>query len=274
LNVAFQRIRKEGFGVVIYGIDQDARGLGIASHYSIYDLRQNENLDTEAVFEKLDAKLDNRDYTAVAKILRYLNIQKIKLLSNNAKRLAFLQENGFAVEREILEAPLDRYNMATMMLEKEDLGYQWSFKTHAEWLIPIQASVEDQPHLSGGRIVVNNTNVIAEWVGEGWDVAKHLRESVDDEMVKNQSCVAYLTDYPRIDELKAYFAMNITLIVMPYTEFPNYLVAEAKKYGIKLQDWARENRYSSERPQWHYVGLENMQHVYEKNGARYTIALG
>lgn len=272
LTVAFERIRQEGRGLVIYGIDQDARGLGIGCHFSIYDLRQNENLDTEAVFQRLNAKLDNRNYDAVAHILRFIQVDNIKLLSNNAKRIEFLKNNGFIVEREELEAPLDRFNMATMMLEKEDLGYQWSFQTHAHWLSPIQQLVEENPKLFAGRIVANNKQVIAEWVGEEWGVAAHLRAQYQNQDLLGSQLVVYLTDYPRLDELKIYSEMGVKFIVMPYTTFPDSLIVEADQYGIKLQDWARENKYSKERIQWQFVSSEGQHHVYERNGEILKIA--
>ena len=46
------------------------------------------------------------------------------------KRRRFLEEHGFRVKVQPLEAPLDTFNMSTLMLEKEDLEYKWSFKTH------------------------------------------------------------------------------------------------------------------------------------------------
>src|SRR3990167_89269 len=270
LMEAFSRIRKEKFGLVIYGIDQDARGLGIEAHYKIYDYRQNLNLDTEEVFEKLHAKLDNRNYNAVAAILKFININKIKLLSNNPSRISFLKSNGFEVVREEIEAPLDKFNMATIMLEKEDLAYQWSFLTHAYWLAPIQESVQKNINKYAGRIVESNKKIIAEWIGDEWSVANNLCPQLKDELKEN-SYVVYLTDYPRLDELKIYAAHHISLIVAPFSCFPEYLVQEAKKYGIKLQDWARENKYKEQRNQWSLIKRANQSHIYERGDTSLTI---
>ncbi|CAM5657032.1 hypothetical protein SCANM63S_09942 [Streptomyces canarius] len=58
------------------------------------------------------------------------------------------------METEPLEAPLDLHNMSTLMLEKEDLGYRWSFETHADWLEPLQEKVEGSPDRSAACAVV------------------------------------------------------------------------------------------------------------------------
>lgn len=254
LMEAFAHIREKKCGLVIYGVDQDARGLGIASHFCIYDLRQNKKMDTEDVFKVLNADLDNRSYEAVEKILHFLGLKKIQLLSNNPHRISFLENAGFNVVREVLEAPLDRFNMATMMLEKEDLGYEWSFKTHADWLAPLQLKVDGDLNRYAGRIVSNNMEIIAEWVGDTWDVANHLKAF---QKAENNEWIVYLTDLPRIDEIAVYASMGIFFIVVPVSEFPKEWTEEAKKQGVKLQDWARENRYSMPRPPERLLGYSN-----------------
>lgn len=274
LMEAFSRIREKKYGLVIYGIDQDARGLGIESHFCIYDLRQNHHLDTEEVFEKLQAKLDNRSYDAVKYILDFLTIKKINLLSNNKKRLEFLKNNGFEVVREELEAPLDRFNMATMMLEKEDLGYQWSFKTHADWLLPIQEKVNGNIHQYGGSIVADNEKIIAEWIGNEWNTAKNLQAILSSHHLNDfKVYIAYLSDFPRLDEIAVYAALNISVIVLPFTEFPAELSTEAKKWGIKLQDWSRGNRYTETRPQWKLMEKNTNFHGYQRENETLKITL-
>lgn len=263
LTKAFSHIREKKLGLVIYGIDQDARGLGIESHFRIYDLRQNKNLDTQDVFKELHAKLDNRSYDAVKEILNFLKIKKINLLSNNKKRFEFLKANGFNVVREALEAPLDHFNMATMMLEKEDLGYEWSFQTHADWLEPLQKQVANDIDCYAGRIVADNKEIIAEWNGPAWDVAKNLHLQTHGKTI-NDTCIVYLTDLPRLDELTLYASWGITFIVLPFTEFPLELQKEAQKLKIKLQDWSRENHYKKPRPQWKLIEITDKQHRYQR----------
>lgn len=270
LMEAFSRIRKEKTGLVIYGIDQDARGLGIASHFRIYDLRQNHNLDTEEVFKELKADLDSRSYQAVIEILKFLNIKDIKLLSNNPQRIELLQKNGFNIQREELEAPLDRFNMATLMLEKEDLGYKWSFETHAHWLSPIQRLVEGNLNKYAGRLVSDNKMIVAEWSGSTWDVAKNLSCQLENRENADCNIIAYLSDFPRLDEIKVYSSLNVSTIVVPFANIPTVLMEESSKYNIKLQDWERENKYTHPRDQWELTISGNL-HKYKRGNQAFDV---
>jgi GTP cyclohydrolase II len=247
LDEAFRRIARDGRGVVVYAVDQDARGLGLQSHFRVYDYRQNHGLDTEEVFERLHAGLDNRSYGPVGHILRHLGIGRINLLSNNPSRLKFLQDEGFDVQRELHEAPLDAFNMATLMLEKEDLGYQWTFKTHSEWLSPLQRVVDGQIDRRAASIVVDNSKAVVTWSGEDWNVAERLLEAAPAGL---ETPVVYLSDLPRLDELEAYATYGAKFVVVPFADLPADLTLHAAKLGVKLQDWGRENRYRSPRPQW------------------------
>ncbi|WP_052941422.1 hypothetical protein [Chromobacterium subtsugae] len=268
LDEAFRRISQRQGGLVIYGIDQDARGLGIEKHFRIYDYRQNHQLDTDEVYQRFHAPLDSRSYEAVAAILRFLKVENILLMSNNRARLEFLREQGFRVERDQIEAPLTRYNMATMMLEKEDLAYQWSFQTHGDWLRPLQDQAEAHPDRRAARIVRDNQQVVAEWQGDSWDVARHLLAGLAPQPAGE--LVIYLSDLPRLDELAAYAATSARFVVVPFATLPGYLETEARRLGIKLQDWGRENKYAQPRPQWQLEDQTDDSHVYRRGDERRT----
>lgn len=272
LDEALRRIVQRQGGLVIYGIDQDARGLGIEKHFRIYDYRQNHHLDTDEVYKRFHAPLDSRSYEAVAAILRLLGVSNILLMSNNQGRLAFLREQGFQVEHDEIEAPLTKYNMATMMLEKEDLNYQWSFRTHGDWLRPLQQQAETRPGLYAACAVRDNREIVAQWLGESWDVAQALLTKMSD--APYDGLVIYLSDLPRLDELALYATAGARFVVVPFPIVPNYLEAEAVRLGIKLQDWGRDNKYSFPRPQWQLDTRGVDQHVYNRNGEHRVVQLG
>jgi len=271
LRESFRRIVQHGHGIVIYAIDQDARGLGIEAHFNIYRMRQAEGLDTSEIFERFGKPLDSRSYEAVDLILRDLGIQKILLLSNNHEREAFLMQRGFQVERQQIEAPMTRYNMATMMLEKEDLNYAWNFKTHADWLEPLQKKVLDDLDKVALAVVSDNSFIEYEIVQRDWNVAASVSEWVARTLPNLSDCVLYLTSLPRRDELRTYAAIGLTLIVVPFDLIPRWLRDEAAASGVKIQDWGRRNKFKQPRPQWDLIAQSQGADIYERNGARRAI---
>ncbi len=133
LAQAMQKVANEGKGIVVYAIDQDGRGLGIDKHFEIYVLRQQENLETEGVYERLKTKPDVREYDDVLDILKYYDIKGVKLMTNNPRRLKLLENANIKYERIPLEITLNNNNSGCLMDEKKDLGYLFSFNTHEEW---------------------------------------------------------------------------------------------------------------------------------------------
>ncbi len=275
LDKALERIHNIGTGIVIYGIDQDARGLGIADHFHIYVLRQLENLDTDGVYERLNKPVDARNYDPVAVILNKFNIKKILLLSNNRKRIKFLKENGFEIQNEKLEAPLTKNNMPTLMLEKEDLEYDFSFKTHGDWLNPIQEKVDGQQNTTIAQLVMGTHALIEEAIIDTknqWGIAYKLYEKYKNIQTKsNTEFIAYSTDFPRIDELPIYKQLGVTTLVVPFANIPNWLRIAGEKNNIHIQDWERKNKYKYSREQWNLVQQTVHFDVYIKgNRIRYV----
>ncbi|WHM37878.1 hypothetical protein [Streptomyces sp. BPTC-684] len=254
LEQAMDSFARNGRGLLLYGIDQDARGLGIAAHYAIYAMRQQENLDTDAVYARLDAPVDARSYEPVVAILRHLGISAVQLLSNNLRREAFLRESGFDVELAPLEAPLDIHNMSTLMLEKEDLAYRWSFETHADWLEPLQESVAQFPDRSVACAALPGGGTagtpLARADDDGdWNLAHRLATAMPT-TIPAGTLVVYLTDLPRADDLAVYAALGAAAVVVPFADLPAPLREAAAAEGIKLVDWERRNAYRTDRPQW------------------------
>lgn len=263
LNEAMVKISQAEAGLVLYAIDQDARGAGIEAHFQIYYLRQHENLDTEGVYSRLGVPIDSRDYQPVVAILRDLGVGQITLLSNNKERMKLLTENGFDAQFENLEAPLDEHNMATLMLEKEDLDYTWSFKTHSDWLMSLQDKVTHDNTLQGACLVSKTHELVAEYFSSNWDIAHGLAVLVPASKQQTSELVVYLTDFPRMDELSLYSGIGAKFVVIPFAVIPSWLQESGKRVGIKVQDWERRNKYAIERPQWNLILETTKVHVYE-----------
>ena len=264
-RTSLRTIIEAGRGILLYAVDQDARGAGMAAHFDIYQLRQQEDLDTSEVFVRIGALWDSRDYTPVPQLLRAVGTRTIALMSNNAARVALLEEAGFDVTRAPLEAELTVENMSTLMLEKEDLGYAWSFATHADVLEPLQASVADRPQTVAAALaepgVAPTEHVEASWD----DIAEQVRHLAG-RVGAAQRQVLYLTDLPRLADLDGFAELGVRTLVTPYPHLPPLLTLAATSYGIRLVDWSRRNAWTVERPQWAPLAADENRHAYRLVG--------
>ncbi|WMY96597.1 MAG: GTP cyclohydrolase II [Arsenophonus sp.] len=95
LEAALKQIAKEGSGVLLYH-RQEGRNIGLLNKIRAYCL-QDQGLDTVEANIKLGFKPDERDFTVCAEMYKLLSIDKIKLLTNNPKKLAIIKDSGINV---------------------------------------------------------------------------------------------------------------------------------------------------------------------------------
>ncbi|MGA7838233.1 MAG: GTP cyclohydrolase II, partial [Ignavibacteriaceae bacterium] len=122
LNSALDMIEENGSGVVVY-MRQEGRGIGLANKILAYKL-QEEGKDTVEANEALGFKPDLRDYGIGAQILVSLGVKKIKLLTNNPKKVVGLQGYGLnIVERLPIEMVPNENNEKYLKTKRDKLGH-------------------------------------------------------------------------------------------------------------------------------------------------------
>ena len=122
LAAALERIDGEGVGIFLY-MRQEGRGIGLANKLRAYEL-QDLGLDTVDANLKLGFAPDLRDYGVAAQILRDLGFTRVRLLTNNPRKIEELVDYGIDVAaRESLEVRPNEINRKYLLTKRKRLGH-------------------------------------------------------------------------------------------------------------------------------------------------------
>ncbi len=99
LQTAMQMVQKEGKGAILY-MNQEGRGIGLLNKLKAYQL-QEQGMDTVDANLHLGFQMDERDYGLGAQMLRHLNINKLRLMTNNPKKRVGLIGYGLEIVENI-----------------------------------------------------------------------------------------------------------------------------------------------------------------------------
>lgn len=123
LETAMEMIAKEGKGVLVYIMGHEGRGIGIVNKIKAYHL-QDMGYDTVEANEKVGYPADLRDYGIGVQILLDLGVRKMRLITNNPRKIVALEGYGLeVVERVPLRIPPCEHNQKYLETKKTKLGH-------------------------------------------------------------------------------------------------------------------------------------------------------
>jgi 3,4-dihydroxy 2-butanone 4-phosphate synthase / GTP cyclohydrolase II len=123
LHKAMSMIEKEGVGVILY-LRQEGRGIGLVNKLKAYELQREQGLDTVEANRRLGFKADMRDYGLGAQILVNLGVRKMRLLTNNPKKMIGLDGYGLTIVEQIpIEIEPNEYNRCYLECKKLKMGH-------------------------------------------------------------------------------------------------------------------------------------------------------
>jgi len=122
IDIAMKRIAEEGRGVVVY-MRQEGRGIGLHNKLKAYAL-QDKGMDTVEANLALGFKADQRDYGVGAQILADLGVHKMRLMTNNPKKMSGLAGYGLEIIEQLpITTKPNQHNKRYLQTKKEKMGH-------------------------------------------------------------------------------------------------------------------------------------------------------
>ncbi len=123
LHQALKQIADHGSGVLVY-MRQEGRGIGLPAKIHAYKLQESEGLDTVQANERLGFPMDLREYGLGAQILSDLGVRRLRLLTNNPRKMVGLSGHGLEIAgREPLKSKPHAENARYLRTKKKKMGH-------------------------------------------------------------------------------------------------------------------------------------------------------
>jgi len=125
LGAALDAIVREGSGVLVYLRGHEGRGIGLVAKVRTHLLQDEEGLDTVDSATVLGYPVDRRDFGPAARILKYLQVRSVRLMSNNHDKVHALQAHGITVAARVpLLMKVHDHNIRYLTAKRDRLGHE------------------------------------------------------------------------------------------------------------------------------------------------------
>jgi len=123
LDAALKAVAAEGKGAVVY-IRQEGRGIGLINKLQAYKLQIEQGMDTVEANLHLGFEADRRDYGIGNQILRDLGLKRLRIMTNNPRKIYGLEGFGLTIEERVpLQIPAGAHNREYLRTKKDKLGH-------------------------------------------------------------------------------------------------------------------------------------------------------
>ncbi|MFC4529358.1 GTP cyclohydrolase II [Sphaerisporangium dianthi] len=124
LNAALDAIVQNGSGVLVYLRGHEGRGIGLVAKVRTHVLQDDDGLDTVDSATALDLPVDTRDFSPAARVLKYLEVRSIRLMSNNSDKIRALESHGIVVAARVpLLVQANAHNLRYLIAKRDRLGH-------------------------------------------------------------------------------------------------------------------------------------------------------
>lgn len=121
---ALETISRQPVGVLVYLRGHEGRGIGLVAKTRTHVLQDEQGLDTVDSATALGLPVDVRDFGPAARVLRYLGVASVRLLTNNPEKAEGLIEHGVTVTARVpLLEPVNEHNVRYLVAKRDRLGH-------------------------------------------------------------------------------------------------------------------------------------------------------
>ena len=267
LQAALKMIENAGQGVVVY-LRQEGRGIGLVNKLKAYSL-QDMGLDTVEANERLGFPADLRDYGMGAQILMDLGIKKIRLITNNPRKIAGVKGYGLEViDRVPLLIESNDFNSYYLATKAKKLGHMLL----QTYLVTIAIHWQDEPEsvteryerLEKLRYLSKNQHLLLQEEARPLGIALFDQPSLTVHLGFDQANIAESNWYQQKGHpyLQAICQILDEITILPYIQKIEFLIAMGSDPLSNLQVQLDRQTFADGVLPSSLKGILQTQHIY------------